>query len=53
MGRIEDQHKSRKDRKERKESDSDPLSGELGNRTERHNEFDIKDKTIKDQQNKK
>lgn len=53
MGRIEDQHKSRKDRRERKESDTDPLSGEIGNRTERHNEFDINDKTIKDQQNKK
>ena len=53
MGRIEDQHNSRKDRRERKESDSDPLSGEIGNRTEKHNDFDVNDKTIKDQQNKK
>ena len=50
MGQIKDNHK---ERKEKRRSDNDPLSGEIGNRTERNNKFDIDEKTIKDQQNKK
>lgn len=49
MGRIEDQHKKRR----RKESDNDPLRGEIGNRDIETNDFDINERTIKDQQNKK
>ncbi|MDT0688859.1 hypothetical protein RM549_03635 [Salegentibacter sp. F188] len=50
MGRIEE---SRNKRKEQRRSDNDPLSGEIGNRDIETNDFDIDDKTIKDQQNKK
>lgn len=45
MGRIDDNRKTRKDGKK-------PLS-EIGNRNVKTNDFDIDDKTIKDQQNKK
>lgn len=48
MGRIEDNRKSRK-----KPSDNDPLRGEIGNRDRNTNDFDIDEKTIKDQQKKK
>lgn len=48
MGRIQDKHDKRKRR-----SDNDPLSGEIGNRDIETNDFDIDEKTIKDQQNKK
>lgn len=48
MGRIQDKHDNRKRR-----SDNDPLSGEIGNRDIETNDFDIDEKTIKDQQNKK
>lgn len=47
MGRIED----RKDRQRRRDQDG-PLD-EFGNRTEETNDFDIEERTIKDQQNKK
>jgi hypothetical protein len=50
MGQIEDKHRKRK---EQRRSDNDPLSGEIGNRDERTNDFDIDDETIKNQQNKK
>ncbi|MDT0648767.1 hypothetical protein [Autumnicola edwardsiae] len=50
MGRIDE---SRNKRKEKQRSDNDPLSGEIGNRDIETNDFDIDDKTIKDQQNKK
>lgn len=50
MGRIEDNRKSRKDKKS---SDNDPLSGEIGNRDRNTNDFDIDEKTIKDQKKKK
>lgn len=50
MGRIED---NRKSRKEKKPSDNDPLSGEIGNRDRNTNDFDIDEKTIKDQKRKK
>ena len=49
MGRIEDKHNKNK----RRESDNDPLRGEIGNRDIETNDFDINEKTIKDQQNKK
>jgi len=48
MGKIQDKHDSRKRR-----SDNDPLSGEIGNRDIETNDFDIDEKTIKDQKNKK
>ncbi len=48
MGRIDDNRRNRKDGKDTKE----PLS-EIGNRNINTNDFDIDDKTIKDQQNKK
>ena len=48
MGRISDKHDKRKRR-----SDNDPLSGEIGNRDINTNDFDIEERTIKDQQNKK
>ncbi|UJH91130.1 hypothetical protein LZ575_21240 [Antarcticibacterium sp. 1MA-6-2] len=48
MGRIEDNRRTRKDGKDTKE----PLS-EIGNRRENTNDFDIDEKTIKDQKNKK
>jgi len=47
MGRIEDNHR------ERKNKDVDNPLGELGNRNEKTNKVDIDEKTIKDQQNKK
>lgn len=50
MGRIED---NRRTSKEKRRSDNDPLSGELGNRDIETNDFDIDERTIKDQQNKK
>ena len=50
MGKIED---NRRKRKEKRRSDNDPLSGEIGNRDIETNDFDIDEKTIKDQQNKK
>ena len=50
MGQIEDKHKGNQ---RRRRSDNDPLSGEIGNRDENTNDFDIDKKTIKDQQNKK
>ena len=50
MGQIKDKHH---ERKEKRRSDNDPLSGEIGNRTERNNKFDIDSDTIKEQQNKK
>lgn len=50
MGQIDD---NRKKRKEKRRSDNDPLSGEIGNRDIETNDFDIDEKTIKDQQNKK
>lgn len=50
MGQIDE---NRNKRKEKRRSDNDPLSGELGNRDERTNDFDINSDTIKDQQNKK
>lgn len=49
MGQIEDKHKKRK---ERRRSDNDPLSGDLGDRDVRHNEYDIDEDTIKDQEHK-
>lgn len=48
MGRIDDNRRTRKDGKDTKE----PLS-EIGNRNQKTNDFDIDEKTIKDQQNKK
>lgn len=48
MGRIDDNRKTRKDGKDSKE----PLS-RIGNRNIDTNDFDIDEKTIKDQQNKK
>ena len=47
-GPIEDKHRGKKDR--RKE---DPLTGEIGNRDKDTNDFDIDEKTIKDQKKKK
>lgn len=52
MGIIEDNNEKR-ERQRRRRSDNDPLSGEIGNRDVEHNEFDIDEKTIKDQKNKK
>ena len=52
MGMIEDNRK-KKDRERRRRSDNDPLSGEIGNRDIETNDFDIDDKTIRDQKNKK
>ena len=49
MGQIRDKHKSTQDKKR---SDNDPLTGELGNRDESHNKFDIDEQTIRDQKNK-
>lgn len=46
MGRIEDQ----KDKRRRRDTD-DPLD-EFGNRNEQTNDFDIDEKTIRDQKNK-
>ena len=48
MGQIEDKHK----KNERKDRDSDPLTGNIGNRDIETNDFDINEKTIKDQQKK-
>jgi hypothetical protein len=48
MGRISDKHDKRK-----RQSDNDPLKGEIGNRDKNTNDFDIEERTIKDQQNKK
>ena len=48
MGRISDKHDKRK-----RPSDNDPLKGEIGNRDINTNDFDIEERTIKDQQNKK
>ena len=50
MGQIDE---NRKKRKEKRRSDNDPLSGELGDRDVETNDFDIDEKNIKDQQNKK
>ncbi len=52
MGIIED-NKKKKERKRKRHSDNDPLSGEIGNRDIETNDFDIDDKTIKNQKNKK
>ena len=52
MGIIED-NKKKKERERRRRSDNDPLSGEIGNRDIETNDFDIDDKTIRDQKNKK
>lgn len=52
MGLIEDKNK-KKDRQRRRSSDDNPVSGEIGNRDIKHNEFDIDERTIKDQKNKK
>lgn len=49
MGRIEDKHNKNK----RKDRDSNPLTGSIGKRDIETNDFDINEKTIKDQQNKK
>lgn len=48
MGRIEDKHNKNK----RKDRDSNPLTGNIGQRDIETNDFDINEKTIKDQQNK-
>ncbi len=48
MGRIADKHDKRK-----RSSDDNPLGGEIGNRDRNTNKFDIEERTIKDQQNKK
>ncbi|GAB2767255.1 hypothetical protein GCM10010465_10780 [Actinomadura fibrosa] len=52
MGIIED-NKKKKERSRKRRSDNDPLSGEIGNRDIETNDFDIDDKTIRDQKNKK
>ncbi|MFD2516624.1 hypothetical protein [Salinimicrobium flavum] len=52
MGIIEDKNK-KKQRQRRRRSDSDPLSGEIGNRDIETNDFDINERTIRDQKNKK
>lgn len=44
MGRIKDKHKKRKEH--------DKPLGEMGDRNEKTNKFDIDDETIKDQENK-
>lgn len=51
MGRIDDNRN--KGNQRRRRSDNDPLSGEIGNRDEPTNDFDIDEKTIRDQKNKK
>lgn len=48
MGQIKDKHNKNK----RKDRDSNPLTGSIGQRDIETNDFDINDKTIKDQQNK-
>lgn len=48
MGRIKDQHNKNK----RKDRDSNPLTGNIGQRDIETNDFDINDRTIRDQQNK-
>lgn len=48
MGRIKDQHNKNK----RKDRDSNPLTGNIGQRDIETNDFDINDTTIRDQQNK-
>lgn len=50
MGRIEDNRRSGKNKKP---SDNDPLRGEIGDRDKKTNDFDIDERTIKDQQKKK
>lgn len=48
MGQIKDKHNKLK----RKDRDSNPLTGNIGQRDIETNDFDIDDKNIKDQQNK-
>lgn len=48
MGRIADKH----NRNKRKDRDSNPLTGNIGQRDIETNDFDIDEKTIRDQQNK-
>jgi hypothetical protein len=46
MGRIEDKHKKRKS------GDTESPLGHIGDRNQKTNDFDIDEKTIKDQKNK-
>lgn len=50
MGQIKDKHRKRKNDKA---GDNNPLAGEIGNRDIETNDFDIDERTIKDQKNKK
>lgn len=48
MGRIKDKHEKNK----RKDDDNNPLSGDLGNRDKKTQDFDLDKENIKDKKSK-